>query len=196
MLRVCCACIPAVLLSLLFLGESAVSQENSSFPVRYGVVTLQGDGQAVCPPTDLRDALKAGIEVDIRTLLNPPDRACGCGGVGWTRIAYLNMTDPTQQCPPAWNLITSPRSCGRTSSVCESTIYSVGGLQYSQVCGRINSYQFASPDAFNTGTSDIDASYVDGVSVTHGSPREHVWTFVGAYDESRTDDWICPCTNQ
>ena len=32
------------------------------------------------------------------------DRVCGCNGTGgWTRIAYLNMTNPNQQCPQAWS---------------------------------------------------------------------------------------------
>ena len=30
------------------------------------------------------------------------DRVCGCTGTGgWTRVAFLNMTDPSQQCPGA-----------------------------------------------------------------------------------------------
>ena len=35
----------------------------------------------------------------------------------WTRIAYLNMTDPTHQCPPGFRLYTSNcvRACGRPS---------------------------------------------------------------------------------
>jgi len=33
------------------------------------------------------------------------DRVCGCNSTGgWTRVAYLNMTDSTQQCPSAWTL--------------------------------------------------------------------------------------------
>ena len=41
-------------------------------------------------------------------------RQC-CGHIGgWTRTAYLNMTDATHQCPQAWREITSPRRvCGR-----------------------------------------------------------------------------------
>ena len=31
------------------------------------------------------------------------DRGCSCNNNGWwTRVAYLNMTDPSQQCPSAW----------------------------------------------------------------------------------------------
>ena len=31
---------------------------------------------------------------------------------------------------------------------------------------------------------NIDAPYVDGVSLTYGDPRNHIWTFVSAIDES------------
>ena len=35
------------------------------------------------------------------------DRVCGCSGSGgWTRVAFLNITDPNQQCPGAWVLQT------------------------------------------------------------------------------------------
>lgn len=38
--------------------------------------------------------------------------------------------------------------------------------------------------------------YLDGVSITHGyNPREHIWTFAAAWDETRGRRvMICPCT--
>ncbi len=43
--------------------------------------------------------------------------ACSCGGPGWTRVAYLNLSDTNQQCPSNWTLTTYPvRACGRSSS--------------------------------------------------------------------------------
>ena len=39
---------------------------------------------------DVLPVLKAGLE----------NGACDCGGPGWRRVAYLNMSDPTQTCPP------------------------------------------------------------------------------------------------
>ena len=188
----------ATLAVLLFLRDSAVGQGSSSLPVRYNISTLEGDGE-ICPPADQRDAVRANISQDIRMLLNPTASACSCGGVGWTRIAYLDMTDPNQQCPPAWNLVTTPkRSCTKnTTNGCDSANFSAGGLQYSQVCGQIVGYQQGTTDAFFGWFSngDIDGGYVDGVSVTHGTPREHIWTFASAHDESLTTGVICPCTN-
>ena len=58
------------------------------------------------------------------------------------------------------------------------------GIQYSQVCGRIIGYQVGEPDAFfGSRRSTIDERYVDGVSLTYGSPRQHTWTFANAIDE-------------
>ena len=83
----------------------------------------------------------------------PGYEACGCGGTGWRRAAYLNMSDPTQTCPPAWELITTPRrSCARPSIAgdysCYSAMFPTQGIQYSQVCGRIKGYQVGQTQAF------------------------------------------------
>ena len=125
---------------------------------------------------------------------------CGCGGYGWRKAAYLNMSDPTQTCPPVWELISTPkRSCARPSSAswqsCYSTIFPTQGIQYSQVCGRTIGYQIGEPVAFagrRSGT--LDGSYVDGVSLTYGSPRQHIWTFANALDEyPHLYDSKCQC---
>ena len=133
--------------------------------------------------------------------------ACGCGGPGWRRIAYLNMSDPTQTCPQAWELITTPRrSCSRPSNAgsnsCYPALYFPQGGQYSQVCGRIIGYQKGQPGAFlleNLNRSQsIDGTYVDGVSLTYGAPRQHIWTFANALDEFPHINLYtskCPCTN-
>ena len=60
------------------------------------------------------------------------------------------------------------------------------------ICGRITAYQFSSPDAFhNPNTNTINSVYVDGVSLTHGNPRQHIWTFASATDEIEVHE--CPC---
>ena len=136
--------------------------------------------------------------------IGPGYGACGCGGSEWTRAAYLDMSDPTQTCPPAWELITTPRrSCGRPSSAvgrtCDSAIFPNQGTQYVQVCGQIKGYQVGQPGAFyleNTGNPQtIDGPYVDGVSLTYGNPRQHIWTFAAELDEGLGDaHHYCPCT--
>ena len=137
------------------------------------------------------------------------DRVCGCSGTGgWTRVAYLNMTDPSQQCPSAWTLQTHSseprRLCGRSSSStgCDSVTYSTFGINYSHVCGRVIGYQYYSPDAFhNSRSQTIEGYYVDGVSLTHGPPgsRQHIWTFAAGIMENNPSSFpslSCPCADR
>ena len=110
------------------------------------------------------------------------------------------MTEPAQDCPANWSLYSSPkRSCGRrNNNACDSTSYSSQGLEYSRVCGRIIGYQVASTDAFylRDGGSDvatIEDPYVDGISLTYGNPRQHIWTFAAGLDEIDLRAVTCPC---
>ena len=129
-------------------------------------------------------------------------RMCGCSNTaGWTRIASLNTSDSSQQCPGEWILQTyssEPRRlCGRGSSGagCLSAVYSTYGIIYNHVCGRVIGYAYNSPDAFH-GPQTIEDSYVDGVSLTHGLPgaRQHVWTFVaGVFESLASNPDTCPC---
>ena len=69
------------------------------------------------------------------------------------------------------------------------------GVQYFQVCGRIIGYQLGQPEAFYLGR-ELNQRYVDGVSLTYGSPRQHIWTFANALDEyPHRYNLKCPCTN-
>ena len=131
-----------------------------------------------------------------------------CGGPGWRRVVFLNMTDPSHVCPEGLNLTTySKRTCGRAhfaSHNCSSTTFSVGGSQYSRVCGRALAYRWGHNLAFfgyHRNRPGIDGQYVDGLSLTHGAPgsRQHIWTFAsGLHTRSRRSDfnvYYCPCDN-
>ncbi len=131
--------------------------------------------------------------------MNTSGNCCG-NSEGWMSVAHLNMTDPTHQCPSGFRKIESPkRTCGRPGSGCYSTTFSVAGVSYSRVCGKIKAYQYWSMDAFDAYYQNraltIDDLYVDGVSLTHGqNPRKHIWTFANAVDETRSSRYVCPCT--
>ena len=106
------------------------------------------------------------------------------------------MSDLSQQCPSVWQEITTPhRVCGRrsTSASCEGLTYSTGSEQYDQVCGRSIGYQIGTPDTFTR--RSINSYYMDGISVTHGSPRQHIWSFVAGVDEDSSvhSASSCPC---
>ena len=123
------------------------------------------------------------------------EASCSSGTGGWTRVAYLNLTDPAEQCPSQWRQIESPvRTCGRrTDTGCDSVSFSTYGIQYSNIVGRVVAYQFGyGPQAFiDGGGQSIDGYYLDGVSITYGTPRNHVWSFAGDYILTTPS---CPCS--
>ena len=126
-----------------------------------------------------------------------------CGGTGgWRRVVYLNMTDPNTNCPSGWQLTSySKRTCGKVSTgsslTCDSVIFPVSGGDYTKVCGRIIAYQVSHIDAFEAyhdgQVTTIEGAYVAGVSLTHGSPRQHIWTFAASASEALNNDRACPC---
>ena len=123
------------------------------------------------------------------------NRCCNESGGKWMRIAYLNMSDPSAQCPDGWREVQSPiRTCRRQFNTgINSVSYTSHGIPYSRVCGRIIAYQFGHPDGFgayfNQGQQTLDDPYVDGISVTFGYPRNHIWTFTA----NREGQHFCPC---
>ena len=115
------------------------------------------------------------------------------------RVANIDMTNTSQNCPSGLNLTSSSprRVCDITIFGCVSTDFDIHGVQYSHICGRVIGYQKSGTYAFLHHSRGIDGNYVYGVSLTHGqSPRQHIWTFAGAVDESLRDSRKrCPCTN-
>ena len=118
------------------------------------------------------------------------------------RVAQLNMTDSSHQCPSGFmeRSDSNIRTCVSSSSSpgCSSSIANTVSTAYTRVCGRITGYQIGNTNAFfyyqNNMQSNITSHYVDGVSLTHGSPRQHIWTFAAARDVTRNNpDSKCPC---
>ena len=240
--------------------------DDSSLPVTYSAIVLEG-GEQVCPPEEQLEIARAEIGQDIRNTIrnhvlcpgqvqeNPAvscleisqcinfqlpseyywitgsngtavqvycdmDRDCSCSSAsvgGWSRVAYLNMADPTHQCPPAWREITEPvRTCARTNQTlphpgplsfldgggCSSAHFGANGILYSHICGRVVGYQVGSPDGFGPYSRSyytrLEDPFVDGVILTHGTKKQHIWTFSSLLTEGPILSWldaICPCTN-
>ena len=123
-----------------------------------------------------------------------------CGNLtgGWMRMANIDMTNTSQNCPSGLSLTTSPkRVCDITSIGCVSNNFDIHGVQYSHICGRVIGYQHYINYGFLHHSRGIDSYYVDGVSLTHGqSPRQHIWTFAGVLDENtQNPSHKCPCIN-
>ena len=124
-----------------------------------------------------------------------------CGDGMWHPVASLDMTDPQQQCPAAWQEYnqSSVRACGRPVTnppSCVSISYPTG-RQYSKVCGRAIGYQLGDVHGVFTNRS-IGQSYVDGVSITYSRfPRRHIWTYIAALTGNSTISRRrnCPCSD-
>ena len=190
--------------SFTVLAQPAVAQgANTTLPLIYPGRVLQGDGSQTCHSEEQREGVRNEVDNATLSLLResavPLLQKFSCGGsTGWRRVVYLNMSDPSQRCPSVWREYTTPfRVCGRSSSgSCEGLNYTTGGVQYDQVCGRIIGYQLGSPESFlfSSGQS-INAAYVEGISVTRGSPRQHIWTFACGVDEGTGWTGNCPCVD-
>ena len=123
---------------------------------------------------------------------------------GWMRVAYVDMTQPNQECPTGFTTINTPkRLCGRTArSGCTPTTFSTNDFPYTQVCGKVIAYQHKTPDGpcpykerYIASSNTLEGPYIDGVSLTHGSPRQHIWSFIAAHGESSYSCAQCPCFN-
>ena len=180
------------------------SAQNAKSPVRIPPTTLPSSQCSEYNYSSHREVISQSIDTFYMSSSSTQGPPSACGSGDWTRAVFLNMSDTSQSCPSAWNLVTTPvRSCGRRASsrgVCDSVSYPIS-RSYSSVCGRIIAYQvghaFGFYSAFSNSLSGIDDAYLDGVSLTHGpqGSRVHIWSFVGAYHDESRHIAICPCTN-
>ena len=68
------------------------------------------------------------------------------------------------------------------------------GHTYSSVCGHIQGYSYNTPSAFNTEPdTPLSGDYVDGVSITYGTPPTHIWTYAAGNVVSENSVHSCPC---
>ena len=202
---------------IVFSSLSAVAKTqvalNISLPISYNPIILEGGPNGECAPEINREtALNTIYQYNqdfcqqLRSSLPNGIVSGACCGIteGWTRVVYLNMSNPSQQCPSGWEEASQPvRSCGRvafTSGSCDSVTFTTNGRSYSHVCGHLRAYQVGYNNAFyaytyNSLANTINSYYVDGVSITYGSPRMHIWTLAVGRSDAETDASGCPCLN-
>ena len=114
------------------------------------------------------------------------------------RVINIDMTQFNEDCPAGFRKVTAngKTMCGGQGSQCISTTFSSHGLQqYSRVCGRITGYQYYNTDAFHPSGESIDAVFIDGIVLTHGTPRTHIWTFACGYSQYYVNPYGCPCNS-
>ena len=98
--------------SFAVLAQPAVAQgTNTNF---YPAQILQGDGRQTCHSEGQRERVRNEVDGAILSLLResvvPLLQNFSCGGsFGWRRIAYLDMSDPSQQCPSVWRYVRIPK---------------------------------------------------------------------------------------
>ena len=100
---------------------------------------------------------------------------------GLTQTGYININHDVCGQP-------NPSIGGRAS-----TLFSTYSIIFSKVCGQVRRYQYRQSSTFNTGTTNVDSYYVDGVSITYGSKsRQHIWTYASGTTEIYS---TCPCNS-
>ena len=133
------------------------------------------------------------------------DMELECGGHkgGWMRITDLD-TSRGDSCPTGWTKFTTPSHQGRPAidvcrspngaAGCHSASFTINGTSFHKICGRVRGYGNGSPDGFATSGNSINGIYADGISITLGNPRKHVWTYVAGYaDDTTGRAGNCPC---
>lgn len=136
-----------------------------------------------------------------------------CPGEGWIKVADFNLEENSEaECPGGWvkdvsdnishcrlpiiELVEPPTPY----EPCLSYNHSTNSVSYTQVCGRVKSYQIGRTTAFFPSSlhPTLNDEYLDGVSITRGTPREHVWSFASGYFSSSSPmntGYLCPCIN-
>ena len=121
-----------------------------------------------------------------------------CGGLegGWMQVVDVDM-NRDNTCPGTWQNITNPRRlCQGNGAGCSSAHFYVNGITYEHICGQAVGYQKGSLDAFHSKSPAIDSTYVEGISITVGSPRKHVWTYAGGLSDNVNYGCCnCPCAD-
>ena len=120
-----------------------------------------------------------------------------CGGGVWMRIGEIDMNRQLSDCPGALQRvdINNRRYCYRRRSPCSTVSFDSFGKHYTEVCSYVRAYQIGSTDAFSNKNPSI-GFYGEGISVTHGSSKNHIWSYIIAdeYSSSPRHDG-CPCSN-
>ena len=78
------------------------------------------------------------------------------GEGGWTRVAFVNMSEPGASCPPKLeeydNITNGSLLCWINNEHkyydCKSAFFPTYDVNYTKVCGRVRGYQYGYPYAF------------------------------------------------
>ena len=178
--------------------DTELSEEE--FSLISSNVSTEVLGQVMKKVTELEAKLEAMQQNITHEVRFRQSSRCGIFSPNWRRVAYIDTTQGPGQCPSGLvehvNSTTNQRACGRsTDEGCSSVTYPTVG-NYTNICGQVRGYQYNSPNAFQAlRETSINDPYVDGISITRGSPRQHVWTYVSWYyeNDNAIAPYVCPC---
>jgi len=133
-----------------------------------------------------------------------PDFISTCVGIGggWRRIININ-TSAGGDCPSGWlrDIYSGISFCCLVSDntfTCSGANFSINGTSYQRVFGRARGYQkgvLHTVYGYHIHGNNIDHVYADGLLITYGHPRNHIWSYVnGHYDNRAYSFYNCPCT--
>jgi len=189
------------IIALVFFSSSVMATEQNATCTRYGF-DVDNPGVSCADIYDNNPAShgKSGyyiVKTDhIHTVYCDMELECGGHKGGWMKIADYNM-NKGDDCPKGWNktIANSFNICRPPSDSpgCYPTEFSVHNVGYNKICGKIEGYQKGATDGLRE--SSIDSTYVDGISITLGSPRKHVWTYAAGLSDDYKLNYLdnCPC---
>ena len=193
------------IIAVMLFSSSVMATQHNDTCTRYGL-DVDNPGVSCADIYDNNPAShgKSGyyiIKTDhIHTVYCDMELQCGGHKGGWMKIADYD-TSRGDDCPKGWNKITA-----NNIDMCRSpsdsagyypTIFSVHNVGYNKICGKVKGYQKGSLSAFgDVVIPSLDNQYVEGISITLGNPRKHVWTYaVGLSDDGNHAGGAhnCPC---
>ncbi|XP_065900084.1 uncharacterized protein [Dysidea avara] len=179
---------------MAYTGSSCVDIYNNNPETgdKSGYYRINDTQWTYCNMTEIASAIAVG------------DIIFTCAGMGgqWKRIVNIDIS-AGNDCPSGWRQETySDVSFCRVVSddwrTCSSANFSTNGTSYQRVCGRARGYQKGETDSFNAYHNQgqtIDGYYADGLLITYGNPRQHIWTYVsGVFDDNGARCCNCPCS--
>jgi hypothetical protein len=156
----------------------------------------EGEGEGEPPPTSCRevlarDPLAPSGEYTLDGPSGPITVTCEMTlhDGGWALVVDDDYTngDP---CPAPFVPKGSLSACGRDANTPITQASFAAPIAYTEVLGSIQGIAFDSLDAFAPPGVSVDVAYVDGVSVTTGAPRVHLFTLAASHEGTDND---CPC---
>ena len=147
-------------------------------------------------------AAAAAADVDIFAKDDMDPESLGLGP-GWINIADMDASYYSGECPEEWDKheANGKYFCQAPSAApgCYSIYYPVPfGTSYNKTAGYVHGYQKGTTDGFQGSQYyGISGPYVDGVSITLGSPdnRKHIWTYAIGYSKDGSyPNKNCPCS--